>query len=93
LKEGLLIAQSSAFTVFFFVPLGSILSTYIGAPISEYLTILDKEAGWKIEAMKYSRKSIHYVKPDPILAIGGGKNDGEGDGGEGERDEEDPSFG
>eukprot|EP00599_Poterioochromonas_sp_BG-1_P011795 CAMPEP_0173158138 /NCGR_PEP_ID=MMETSP1105-20130129/16123_1 /TAXON_ID=2985 /ORGANISM="Ochromonas sp., Strain BG-1" /LENGTH=411 /DNA_ID=CAMNT_0014075899 /DNA_START=525 /DNA_END=1760 /DNA_ORIENTATION=+ len=61
LKEGLFIAQSTAFTVLIFAPLGAILTNYVGAPIAEYLTKLDKEAGWKHSEFRYSHSSPYYV--------------------------------
>jgi hypothetical protein len=61
LKEGLFIAQATAFTVLIFAPLGALLTNYVGAPIAEHLTKLDKEAGWKHGEFKYSRSSPFYV--------------------------------
>ena len=45
-NQGLIIAQSTAFAVLIFAPLGSLLTTFVGSPISLYLRKMDKDAGW-----------------------------------------------
>lgn len=61
---GLFIAQTTAFAVLIFAPLGTILISFVGSPISVYLTQLDKEAGWKQEYDRYSRKSPYFGDRD-----------------------------
>ncbi len=61
LKKGLLIAQTTAFSILIFAPLGAMLTNYVGAPIAEHLTTLDKKAGWKHSEFKYSHSSPHHV--------------------------------
>ena len=64
LKEGLFIAQTTAFTVLVFAPLGALLTNYVGAPIAAYLTRLDKEAGWLHNEFRYAKKLESYEDDD-----------------------------
>lgn len=69
-KEGLFIAQSTAFTVLIFAPLGAILTNYVAAPLSLYLTGLDKEAGWKPMEFRYASHSPYYEKNAVASEVG-----------------------
>jgi hypothetical protein len=55
LNQGLIIAQSTAFAVLIFAPLGALLTNYIGSPLSIYCIKLDQKAGWNEETRTYGK--------------------------------------
>lgn len=55
LNQGLIIAQSTAFAVLIFAPLGALLTNYIGSPLSIYLLKMDKKSGWNEETHTYDK--------------------------------------
>jgi hypothetical protein len=69
LNKGLIIAQCTAFTVLIFAPLGSVLTKFVGAPISLYLTKLDKEARWKDDEQCYSQSSKYVHKGSELELV------------------------
>jgi hypothetical protein len=65
LNQGLIIAQSTAFAVLIFAPLGALLTNYVGSPLSLYLKKLDKKAGWNEETREYEKVSDKEVDDEP----------------------------
>jgi NhaP-type Na+/H+ or K+/H+ antiporter len=53
LNRGLFIAQSTAFTVLIFAPIGTMMTKFVGVPLSLYLTKTDNAANWNIEESRY----------------------------------------
>ena len=76
LNQGLIIAQSTAFAVLIFAPLGALLTNYVGCPIALYCTRLDKEAGWDEDTHSYIAK-----KEEIEEGKDGGDESGGADGG------------
>jgi hypothetical protein len=77
LNQGLIIAQSTAFAVLIFAPLGALLTNYVGSPLSLYLKKLDIKAGWNEETRQYEKVSDKELEDEPgaeLAALGEGKD-------------------
>lgn len=70
-NQALFISQATAFAVLIFAPVGSILTKYIGAPISLYLQKLDEEASW--DSANFQSKALDSGK-DLVTDHGGEMN-------------------
>jgi hypothetical protein len=60
-NQALIIAQTTALSVLIFGPIGSLLTTYVAAPMSLYLRFLDKEAGWNDETRTYNKAALERM--------------------------------
>lgn len=63
-NQGLIIAQSTAFSVLLFAPLGTLMTNYVGCPLALHCVGIDKAAGWDEETRSYaSDKKLEDAKP------------------------------
>jgi Kef-type K+ transport system membrane component KefB len=63
-SKGFYMLQSSAITILFFASLGSIIATYLGAPVALQCSKLDLDAGWDNKSLRYFKTSP-FFKGDP----------------------------
>jgi hypothetical protein len=87
-NQGLIIAQSTAFAVLIFAPLGALLTNYVGSPLSLYLKKLDKKAGWNEETREYEKLSDKEVEEEPSTELADLSRAMFGEGKDGEEEEE-----
>jgi hypothetical protein len=88
LNQGLIIAQSTAFAVLIFAPLGALLTNYVGSPLSLYLKKLDKKAGWNEETREYEKVSDKEVEEEPSTELAELSRAMFGEGKDGDEEEE-----
>lgn len=65
-NQGLIIAQSTAFSVLLFAPLGTLMTNYVGTPLARHCVGIDKAAGWDEETRTYKsdqQNEIAEAKP------------------------------
>lgn len=75
-NQGLVIAQSTAFSVLLFAPLGTLMTNYVGCPLARHCVGIDNAAGWDEETRTYKsdqKEEITEAKP-----IEGGADDESG---------------
>jgi hypothetical protein len=92
-NQGLIIAQSTAFAVLIFAPLGALLTNYVGSPLSLYLKKLDKKAGWNEETRGYEKLSDKEEEEEPSTELADLSRAMFGEGKDGDEEEEETAVG